>query len=96
MSNNAHNKNRRNDQARRDGHYPRWMDIFGEMHGGGAIGPGMKRAAIRLAAKAKANSSIPSGAVFTRQQRRAAERAEDKKHRITAAECARINLEFAQ
>lgn len=50
-------------------------------------GPGVERAEERLAAKRKANEEIPSAHTFTRQQRRAQERAalKDRRSRFKKA-----------
>lgn len=52
-------------------------------------GQGVARAQKRLAAKLKANEAIPDPQIVTRQQARAAARAEAKGARITPAEAAR-------
>lgn len=56
-------------------------------------GDGTKRARARFAAKIAANDAIPKIEVETRQQKRAAERRDAKKTRVSAAERDRLAME---
>lgn len=55
-------------------------------------GNGQVLAEARLRAKRKANKAIPSGYRMTRQQRRAAERADAKRERLSPAEFGRRKM----